>query len=434
MDMPVPVSNYTIAKLTDGTGVGLYIFGGRDSAGACTTTVQVYYPDTNTTAVLAADPFAGTVNGATVFPGGVVAVGNKGYAWGGFCGGTTSPYTGSQTWIFDPAAAAGSRWTAGPNLPAPGAYQNGAVLDGKIYSIGGDSFDGAALTAYADVLMLDPANLGAGWQAKAPIPTPSSGVPGCDESRAFGFDTASGWSLAGKIVLAGCGQWDQTPTALPDSFLYDGATNTWASVRVAKPGTTQPCRCVYRGQRDQRPDVGRRWLCPRRHQHRHGHDRDLPGRHRPHGGIADRFLRRRLGERTAALAGPRRSAVDGRCRSAGSAQACLRSHFHCEAYLPYLSGARKNTLIASAKRPLGLWNPRGLFESEMLRWTYSETCPIMSYLRAAESTSLRRTATCRCHTDDSDANHGDTLPLRRLPPVCYRVALSAIVKFKSCDS
>ena len=229
VDLPVPVSNYTIAKLTDGTGVGLYIFGGRDSAGACTTTVQVYYPDTNTTAVLAADPFAGTVNGATVFPGGVVAVGNKGYAWGGFCGTTTAPYTGSQTWVFDPAAAAGSRWTAGPNLPTPGAYQNGAILDGKIYSIGGDSYDGAALTAYADVLMLDPANLGAGWQTKASIPTPSSGTPGCDESRAFGFDTASSWSLAGKIVLAGCGQWDQIPTTLPDSFLYDGAGNTWAS-------------------------------------------------------------------------------------------------------------------------------------------------------------------------------------------------------------
>ena len=30
VDMPVPVSNYTIAKLTDGTGIGLYIFGGRD--------------------------------------------------------------------------------------------------------------------------------------------------------------------------------------------------------------------------------------------------------------------------------------------------------------------------------------------------------------------------------------------------------------------
>lgn len=226
VDMPVPVSNYTIAKLTDANGVGLYVFGGRDSAGACTTTVQVYYPDTNTTATLATDAWSGTVNGATVFPGGVVAVNNKAYAWGGFCGSTTAPYTGLQTWIFDPAAAAGSRWSAGPNLPSNGAYQNGAVLDGKVYSIGGDSYDGASLIAYADVLMLDPANLGAGWQAKAPIPTPSSGTPGCDESRAFGFDTSSAWSLAGKIVLAGCGQWSN---ALSDSFLYDGATNVWTT-------------------------------------------------------------------------------------------------------------------------------------------------------------------------------------------------------------
>lgn len=230
VDMPVPVSNYTIAMLTDANGVGLYIFGGRDSAGACTGTVQVYYPDTNTTATIATDPWTGEVNpGERVFPGGVAVVNNKAYAWGGFCGTTTAPFTGSQTWIFDPAAAAGSRWTAGPQLPSPGAYQSGAVLDGKVYSIGGDIYDGSALAPYDTVLMLDPANLGAGWQAKASIPTPSSGVPGCDESRAFGFDTASSWSLAGKIVLAGCGQWPQDPTALPDNFVYDGATNTWAS-------------------------------------------------------------------------------------------------------------------------------------------------------------------------------------------------------------
>ena len=230
LDMPVPVSNYTIAKLTDANGTGLYIFGGRDSGGACTTTVQVYYPDTNTTAVIATDPFPGTVNGAPIFPGGVAVTGNKGYAWGGFCGGTTDPYTGSQTWIFNPMGAAGSRWSSGPGLPAPGAYQSAAVLDGKIYSIGGDTYDGSSLIPYADVLMLDPASHGGPvWQVKASIPTASSGVAGCDESRAFGFDTGSGWSLAGKIVLAGCGQWNQSPTTLPDSFIYDGAANTWAT-------------------------------------------------------------------------------------------------------------------------------------------------------------------------------------------------------------
>jgi hypothetical protein len=229
VDMPVPVSNYSIAKLTDANGVGLYVFGGRDDLGLCTTTVQVYYPDTNATATLAADPWAGQVNGATVFPGGVEVVGNKAYAWGGFCGGTTAPYVGSDTYIFDPMAAAGSRWTAGPSLPSGGAYQASAALDGKVFSIGGDTFDGAALNPYPDVLMLDPANLGAGWQTKAPLPTPSSGTPGCDESRAFGFDTASGWSLAGQIVLAGCGQWPLTPTTLPESFLYTGATDSWTT-------------------------------------------------------------------------------------------------------------------------------------------------------------------------------------------------------------
>ncbi|QLQ04992.1 MAG: hypothetical protein HZY76_02035 [Anaerolineae bacterium] len=113
VDMPVPVSNYTIAKLTDAAGVGLYLFGGRDSAGACTTTVQAYYPDTNTTAQFAADPWTGQVNGEIVFPGAVEVVGNKAYAWGGFCGTTTDPYVSSDTLIFDPMAAAGSRWTAG---------------------------------------------------------------------------------------------------------------------------------------------------------------------------------------------------------------------------------------------------------------------------------------------------------------------------------
>lgn len=230
VDMPVPVSNYHIAKLTDSNGVGLYIFGGRDSAGLCTDTVQVFYPGTNTTATVATDPWNGQVNpGERVFPGAVEVVGNKAYAWGGFCGGTTAPFTGSETWIFDPMAAGGARWTAGPTLPMNGAYQTGAVLDGKVYSIGGDTFDGTSLFPYADVLMLDSANLGAGWQAKASLPLPSSGSPGCDESRAFGFDSSSGWALAGKVVLAGCGQWNATNTALPDSFLYDAAGNSWTT-------------------------------------------------------------------------------------------------------------------------------------------------------------------------------------------------------------
>ena len=60
----------------------------------------------------------------------------------------------------------------------------------------------------------------------ADLPVASSGLAGCDEVEAFGFNTVSGTELAGKLVVVGCGQWT---AELPDSFIYDVATNTWAS-------------------------------------------------------------------------------------------------------------------------------------------------------------------------------------------------------------
>src|SRR3989442_1512193 len=46
-DMPVPVSNYGIAALTDPHGLAFYIFGGRDANAAIVNTTQVYYPAAN---------------------------------------------------------------------------------------------------------------------------------------------------------------------------------------------------------------------------------------------------------------------------------------------------------------------------------------------------------------------------------------------------
>ena len=59
VDMPVPVSNYGIAALNDPTGLGFYIFGGRDANAAIVTTIQAYYPATNTTAVISSDEGSG---------------------------------------------------------------------------------------------------------------------------------------------------------------------------------------------------------------------------------------------------------------------------------------------------------------------------------------------------------------------------------------
>src|SRR3954451_20989086 len=58
-NMAVPISNYTVAVLTDANGTGLYTFGGRDNDGASIDTVQVYYPDTGVSKVVKSDKWPG---------------------------------------------------------------------------------------------------------------------------------------------------------------------------------------------------------------------------------------------------------------------------------------------------------------------------------------------------------------------------------------
>jgi len=231
--MPVPVSNYDIVLLQDNTGLGMYVFGGRPSAGGTTNTVQVYYPATNTTANLTAtDPWPGQAGGVPVMPN-AATYNNKAYVFGGLQV-STPPYVSAETWQFDPLAPAGSRWT---NLNQPLHLARGyiatAVVDAKIYAIGGDTYDGVTLTSRAIVERLDTTNLSAGWDdvGVADLPLPSSGIPGCDESRAFGFNAVSPYvGMSGTIVLAGCGQYQGGGnSALPDVFIYSESTNLWTS-------------------------------------------------------------------------------------------------------------------------------------------------------------------------------------------------------------
>src|SRR2546421_2981859 len=118
--MPTPISNYGIAALTDPNGLGFYTFGGRDENGNIITTVQVYYPATNTTAVVATDPWPGiTPSNCVSLPAmGVAVVGNKAFVLGGssFSANGCVDDNSKQTWSFDPMAPAGKRWTQGPDL------------------------------------------------------------------------------------------------------------------------------------------------------------------------------------------------------------------------------------------------------------------------------------------------------------------------------
>ncbi len=216
--MPVPISNYEIARLIDGSGDEvLVVFGGRTAAGTVTATVQGYYPVGNTTVTFASDPYP-----VATSPGGVAVAANKAYVFGGFDAVTAL----AATHIFDIAATAGARWTAGPALGLARSYIATAVVDGFVYAIGGDSWDGAALHAVSIAERLDTASPVA-WDDAGVADMPPVGPGpdfGCDETKAFGFDTAAPFTLAGKIVVAGCGQW---PNEIAQSMIYDVALNSW---------------------------------------------------------------------------------------------------------------------------------------------------------------------------------------------------------------
>jgi len=223
VDMPVPVSNYQIALLRDATGIGMYIFGGRDASPTVVDTVQVYYPATNTTAVIATDPWPGqTPSGCMSMPaGGVTVLQNKAYVLGGlsFASIGCIDDQSRQTWIFDPMRPAGMKWRQGRSLNVARGYITAAVLGTSIYAMGGDTISGGALFPIATVEAWDPTAPG-GWDDAGVADLPTT----CDEAQGFGFRSGP---LANGIVHAGCGQW---PNAVPDTYFYDAGANTWSLV------------------------------------------------------------------------------------------------------------------------------------------------------------------------------------------------------------
>ncbi|MEJ5311878.1 MAG: carboxypeptidase regulatory-like domain-containing protein [Anaerolineae bacterium] len=211
VDMPFPVSNYNIARLTDSGGNEVLVtFGGRLNTGSVTNMVQGFYPVSKTTVVFNADPYP-----VATSPGGVAVVNNIAYVFGGF----NNSAVISDTYIFDITAPAGSRWTAGPPLNHARSYIGAAVVDGVIYAIGGDDYPSGLLRPLTITERLDTAN---------PIAWDDAGVAdlpvACDEMPAFGFDSASPYRLAGSVVIAGCGQW---PGEYATSLRYDVASDTW---------------------------------------------------------------------------------------------------------------------------------------------------------------------------------------------------------------
>jgi hypothetical protein len=224
--MATPISNYDICLLEDdynlpgGDTWGMYIFAGRISSGDNTNAVQVYYPRSNTVRTVTTDTFPGKISGNMYSAQASVVYNNKAYVFGGFY--ATTYLTTPQTWVFDPLAPAGTRWTQLSDLPWSGAYFAGAVVDSMIYAIGGDSANAgaAALFATVDCAALNGNDPASSWVPIASLPQIT------DETRAFGFNYDSPYDYPREIIVAGQGQW---PNETPVCYRYDVGADSWNS-------------------------------------------------------------------------------------------------------------------------------------------------------------------------------------------------------------
>ncbi len=209
-DMPTPISNYSVSLVNNGTADVLCTFGGRTSDGLQTPDVQCYNPITNSASIVNTMPAAWAGYG----PYTQVVVNNKAYIFGGLRT-TGLPYVLARTDRYDPQA---NTFTQMGDLSMARSYIMAAAVDGIIYAFGGDTYDGVTLTAVSKAERFDPAYGTWNDLAVTELPFPSG------EGRAFGFDSNASNILAGKIVLAGGGEW---PNVTNQVISYDLSTKAY---------------------------------------------------------------------------------------------------------------------------------------------------------------------------------------------------------------
>jgi hypothetical protein len=120
------------------------------------------------------------------------------------------------TYEYDPVA---NTYNQRGNLGLGRAYIDVAVVDDLIYGFGGDiCVDGVNLLPQTIAEVFNP---GTGtWDdaSIADLPTASG------EGRAYRFDITSNYKLAGKVVIAGGGEW---PSSTSEVELYDANANSY---------------------------------------------------------------------------------------------------------------------------------------------------------------------------------------------------------------
>jgi len=207
-NMPIPISNYTVNLVNNGTVYLLCTFGGRKSDASQTLDVQCYDPNTNTASIVTTLPTAWV----GYSPGAQVVVDNMVYIFGGF----KNPISMTdRTDRYNPIL---NIFDQMGNLSLARSYIMAAPVDGLIYAFGGDTWDGANLVASNKAEVFDQAVGTWNDTAVADLPAASG------EGQAYGFDILSSYALAGKIVIAGGGQF---PADTNEAFAYNVSTNTY---------------------------------------------------------------------------------------------------------------------------------------------------------------------------------------------------------------
>ncbi|MGA7729711.1 MAG: kelch repeat-containing protein, partial [Chloroflexia bacterium] len=190
------------------SGTPMIIVVGGNAAGAtgASNHTRYYNPATDTWTLVATDPWPATTN---ALPGGFAVVNNKLYILGGFV--NTVGMT-QEIWEYDPALAAGSRWTLKTaTLPVGRGYIPTTAIGGTIYMAGGSEWDGTTLLDSDFSYKYDPAT---------DTITPIATIPRLTaETRAV--------NMAGKMWVLGGGRDAPNPSNQVD--IYDPVANSWTT-------------------------------------------------------------------------------------------------------------------------------------------------------------------------------------------------------------
>ncbi|HPQ40971.1 MAG TPA: C25 family cysteine peptidase, partial [bacterium] len=215
-DLQAPRFYHATACLDDHGREKIYFIGGLNSSGAIRSDIEVYDPVENSVSVLSSDPLPAEIDG---IPGSCITAGNRFYIIG--LARMSAPYQVGDTWVFDPMADPGQRWsTLTTTLEKPRFFGATAAMDGRIYLMGGVSQESQTeVYAHTTVSVLDTTAATPAWDDNAAASMPSAMFFNAGAAIPGGANVAD----AGRILV--CAGID--PGGANTAYWYDPATDTW---------------------------------------------------------------------------------------------------------------------------------------------------------------------------------------------------------------